>query len=44
MLYISTQILAEFYSTITSSKRATNPYAPMEAIEFERSRATGYQG
>jgi predicted nucleic acid-binding protein len=34
VLYISTQILAEFYSTITSFKRVTNPYAPMEAIEF----------
>ncbi len=34
MLHISPQILTEFYSTITSSKRVTAPYAPLEAVEF----------
>jgi len=33
-LYLSSQILTEFYSTITSSKRVTVPYAPMDAVEF----------
>lgn len=33
-LYISPQILAEFYSTITNSKRVTTPYTPSKAIEF----------
>ena len=33
-LYISPQILTEFYSTITSSKRVTVPYAPMDAVMF----------
>jgi predicted nucleic acid-binding protein len=31
---ISPQILTEFYSTITSSKRVTVPYAPMDAVKF----------
>jgi predicted nucleic acid-binding protein len=34
MLHISPQSLTEFYSTITSSKRVTAPYAPVEAVEF----------
>lgn len=34
VLHISPQILAEFYSTITSPKRVTAPYTPAEAIEF----------
>ena len=33
-LYLSPQILAEFYSTVTSAKRVTAPYSPAEAIEF----------
>ena len=33
-LHISPQILAEFYSTITSPKRVTAPYTPLEAVEF----------
>lgn len=33
-LYISPQILTESYSTITSSKRVTVPYAPMDAVMF----------
>jgi predicted nucleic acid-binding protein len=33
-LHISPQILAEFYSIITSAKRVTAPYAPLEAVEF----------
>jgi len=33
-LNISPQILAEFYSTITSPKRVTAPFTPSEAIEF----------
>src|ERR1022692_203870 len=33
-LYISPQILTEFYSTITSSKRVTVPYAPRDAVMF----------
>jgi len=33
-LYISPQILTEFYSTITSSRRVTVPYAPIDAVEF----------
>jgi hypothetical protein len=34
MPYISAQILAECYSTITSPKRVTAPYAQVEAVEF----------
>jgi len=34
ILYISPQIVTEFYSTITSSKRVTEPYLPLEAIAF----------
>jgi len=33
-LHISLQIVSEFYSTITSPKRVTVPYAPLEAVEF----------
>ena len=33
-LHISPQILTEFYSTITSRKRVTAPFAPLEAVEF----------
>lgn len=33
-LHISPQIVTEFYSTITSSKRVVAPYPPPEAIEF----------
>jgi uncharacterized protein len=33
-LHISPQIVTEFYSTITSPKRVTAPYAPLEAVEF----------
>ena len=33
-MHISPQILAEFYSTITSPKRVTAPYSPSEAIDF----------
>jgi predicted nucleic acid-binding protein len=34
LLYISPQIVAEFYSTITSPKRVTAPYTPEQAFEF----------
>ncbi len=34
ILYISPQIITEFYSAITSAKRVTNPYSPLEAVEF----------
>jgi predicted nucleic acid-binding protein len=34
VLHISPQILAEFYSTITSSKRVSMPYKPSQAVEF----------
>jgi predicted nucleic acid-binding protein len=34
VLHLSPQILAEFYSTVTSPKRVTIPYSPAEAIEF----------
>ncbi len=34
VLHLSPQILAEFYSTVTSPKRVTEPYSPLEAIEF----------
>ena len=33
-LRISRQIPTEFYSTITSPKRVTAPYAPLKAVEF----------
>lgn len=33
-LYVSPQILGEFYSTITSPKRVTAPLSPGKAIEF----------
>src|SRR5260370_7411508 len=33
-LYISAQIVSEFYSTITSPKRVTAPYAPLDAVKF----------
>ena len=33
-LHLSPQVLAEFYSTVTNSKRVTVPYSPPEAIEF----------
>jgi predicted nucleic acid-binding protein len=33
-LHISSQILAEFYSTVTSPKRVTSPYSPSEAVDF----------
>ena len=33
-IHISPQIVTEFYSTITSPKRVTVPYAPLEAVEF----------
>jgi len=34
LLHLSSQILAEFYSTVTSPKRVTAPYSPPKAIEF----------
>jgi uncharacterized protein len=34
LLHLSPQILTEFYSIVTSSKRVTAPYSPAEAIEF----------
>lgn len=34
LLYLAPQILAEFYSTITSAKRVTAPFTPGEAIDF----------
>jgi uncharacterized protein len=34
LLYLSPQILAEFYSVITSQKRVTTPFPTTEAIEF----------
>jgi len=34
LLYISPQILVEFYSAITSPKRVTAPFEPLEAVEF----------
>ena len=33
-LHLSSQILAEFYSTVTSPKRVTTPHSPAEAIDF----------
>jgi predicted nucleic acid-binding protein len=33
-LHISSQIVTEFYSTITSARRVTNPYSPREAVKF----------
>jgi predicted nucleic acid-binding protein len=33
-LHISPQILTEYYSTITSRKRVTAPFAPLDAVEF----------
>jgi len=34
LLSLSPQILAEFYSTVTSPKRVSAPYSPLEAVEF----------
>jgi predicted nucleic acid-binding protein len=33
-LHISPQIVTEFYSTITSPKRVTDPYSPRDAVNF----------
>ena len=34
LLHLSPQILTEFYSIVTSPKRVTAPYTPVEAVDF----------